>query len=381
MTTASPYGRFSSIPKFGLAVADVAVELDERARVEQPLRALAGEQLALRRAAARPRAGCPRGATRRAAARAGRACPPSSSGETSGRSSVVAISLVSPCEPCTARPLRHLAVRGRRARGASTTRATATRPAPPPRRRSDALDGGRALLFALGLGGGDGRAARAARAGRDGRSRRGLLLRDGHAHAAARAAGACGSSSSTRPGRRRPVSTSSGWRRRRTRCSVVPRPRGGDGVTRRGCSSTRPRRRPCCCGRSNTAPTSCCTARRSTSAATPTSCSARSSAPDETDHDRLLEFRTKAGIGAAADPAWLLLRSLETLELRVRASRRRRSSWRGGWRTHPRVDVVRYPGPRRPARRALDARRLRRPASRSTSQTATPRGASRRRRG
>jgi cystathionine gamma-synthase len=52
---------------------------------------------------------------------------------------------------------------------------------------------------------------------------------------------------------------------------------------------------------------------------------------DEADHERLLEFRTKTGIGAAADPAWLLLRSLETLEVRVR-------------RQSERVEAVRYPG-------------------------------------
>ena len=46
MTTASPHGRALHHPEVRVAVADVAVELDEAARVEELLDALAGEQLA-----------------------------------------------------------------------------------------------------------------------------------------------------------------------------------------------------------------------------------------------------------------------------------------------------------------------------------------------
>jgi cystathionine gamma-synthase len=61
-------------------------------------------------------------------------------------------------------------------------------------------------------------------------------------------------------------------------------------------------------------------------------------------YDRLLSVRTKTGNGAAADPAWLLLRSLETLELRVRRQSATALELARRLSGHPRVAVVRYPG-------------------------------------
>ena len=82
---------------------------------------------------------------------------------------------------------------------------------------------------------------------------------------------------------------------------------------------------------------------------------------------RLLEFRSRSGIVAAPDPAWLLLRGLQTLEVRVRAQ----SETAAIARRPPR-------GARR--RRRTSAIRASAPSSPSTSPTAPPRGASRRRR-
>ncbi len=65
---------------------------------------------------------------------------------------------------------------------------------------------------------------------------------------------------------------------------------------------------------------------------------------EEADRDRLFEFRTKTGNGAAADPAWLLLRSLETLELRVRRQSATALELARRLADDPRVVAVRYPG-------------------------------------
>ena len=65
---------------------------------------------------------------------------------------------------------------------------------------------------------------------------------------------------------------------------------------------------------------------------------------EEADRDRLLEFRTKTGIGAAADPAWLLLRSLETLEVRVVRQSATALDLARRLADDARVDAVRYPG-------------------------------------
>ena len=82
---------------------------------------------------------------------------------------------------------------------------------------------------------------------------------------------------------------------------------------------------------------------------------------------RLHEFRSRSGIVAAPDPAWLLLRGLQTLEVRVRAQ------------SETAAAVVGSPGraSERPRTCATPASAR---SSRSTSPTAPPRGASRRRR-
>ena len=65
---------------------------------------------------------------------------------------------------------------------------------------------------------------------------------------------------------------------------------------------------------------------------------------EDADRDRLLEFRTKTGIGAAADPAWLLLRSLDTLEIRVQRQSATALDLARRLADDPRVVAVRYPG-------------------------------------
>jgi cystathionine gamma-synthase len=59
---------------------------------------------------------------------------------------------------------------------------------------------------------------------------------------------------------------------------------------------------------------------------------------------RLLEFRTRSGIVAAPDPAWLLLRGLKTLEVRVARQTESATFLADRLRGHPAVETVRYPG-------------------------------------
>ena len=59
---------------------------------------------------------------------------------------------------------------------------------------------------------------------------------------------------------------------------------------------------------------------------------------------RLLEFRTRSGIVAAPDPAWLLLRGLQTLDVRVRAQSETAAALAGRLEAHAAVENVRYPG-------------------------------------
>jgi cystathionine gamma-synthase len=59
---------------------------------------------------------------------------------------------------------------------------------------------------------------------------------------------------------------------------------------------------------------------------------------------RLKEFRTRTGIVAAPDPAWLLLRGLKTLDARVRRQTETAQELARRLETHPAVDTVRYPG-------------------------------------
>jgi cystathionine gamma-synthase len=64
----------------------------------------------------------------------------------------------------------------------------------------------------------------------------------------------------------------------------------------------------------------------------------------EADAARLLEVRGRLGIVAAPDPAALLLRGLETLELRVRRQSESAAELARRLGGHPRVETVRYPG-------------------------------------
>ena len=64
----------------------------------------------------------------------------------------------------------------------------------------------------------------------------------------------------------------------------------------------------------------------------------------EEDAERLKEFRTRSGIVAAPDPCALLLRGLETLELRVRRQTESAGELARRLKDHPAVENVRYPG-------------------------------------
>ena len=64
----------------------------------------------------------------------------------------------------------------------------------------------------------------------------------------------------------------------------------------------------------------------------------------QADHDRLLEFRTRSGIVAAPDAAWLLLRSLKTLRLRMERHTANATELARRLEAHPAVERVRYPG-------------------------------------
>lgn len=64
----------------------------------------------------------------------------------------------------------------------------------------------------------------------------------------------------------------------------------------------------------------------------------------EDDHARLREFRGRSGIVATPDSAWLLLRSLRTLEVRVRRQTETARGLAERLAGHRAVETVRYPG-------------------------------------
>ncbi|HEU5066413.1 MAG TPA: PLP-dependent transferase [Gaiellaceae bacterium] len=64
--------------------------------------------------------------------------------------------------------------------------------------------------------------------------------------------------------------------------------------------------------------------------------------PEKT--ERLREFRSRSGIVAAPDAAWLFLRGLKTLEVRVRRQTETAAELARRLETHPKVETVRYPG-------------------------------------
>jgi cystathionine gamma-synthase len=66
--------------------------------------------------------------------------------------------------------------------------------------------------------------------------------------------------------------------------------------------------------------------------------------PDPAAAGELRTFRTRTGIVAAADPAWLLLRGLKTLEVRVRRQTETATALADRLRAHPKVQIVRYAG-------------------------------------
>jgi cystathionine gamma-synthase len=65
---------------------------------------------------------------------------------------------------------------------------------------------------------------------------------------------------------------------------------------------------------------------------------------DDAAADELRTFRGSTGIVAAPDPAWLLLRGLKTLEVRVHRQSATAAFLAGRLRGHPAVETVRYPG-------------------------------------
>ena len=65
---------------------------------------------------------------------------------------------------------------------------------------------------------------------------------------------------------------------------------------------------------------------------------------DEAAAEQLCRFRARTGIVAAPDPAWLLLRGLKTLELRVRRQTETAVFLAERLAAHPAVETVRYPG-------------------------------------
>ena len=65
---------------------------------------------------------------------------------------------------------------------------------------------------------------------------------------------------------------------------------------------------------------------------------------DDAAAEELRTFRSRTGIVAAPDPAWLLLRGLKTLELRVQRQTGTAAFLAERLRAHPAVETVRYPG-------------------------------------
>ena len=65
---------------------------------------------------------------------------------------------------------------------------------------------------------------------------------------------------------------------------------------------------------------------------------------DDAAAEKLRTFRGQTGIVAAPDPAWLMLRGLKTLEVRVRRQTETAAFLAGRLRAHPAVETVRYPG-------------------------------------
>jgi cystathionine gamma-synthase len=67
-------------------------------------------------------------------------------------------------------------------------------------------------------------------------------------------------------------------------------------------------------------------------------------AKDHTDATRLREFRSRTGMTASPDAAWLLSRSLKTLELRMLRHTENATEIARRLERHDEVEIVRYPG-------------------------------------
>ena len=362
MTTASPYGRRSSIPKFGSRWRTYrSSSTNEPGSHSRSARSRASSFPARWRSTpSRSR----RAAPPRAAARATRASPrwtrassraprpsPSREEPTIGVVASLDRSTIWPYEE--GEPGEFYYQRYGHPAGVAAERALGE------------LDGGHALLFSVRCRGDDRARARVARARRDNRTRGGRLLRNRSAFREPRTLG-------TELRRVRPDWT--GARRRAARLArgaveSVPddaRPRSGRRARGASSSSTQPRRRRFICVRSSTAPTSSSTARRSTSRATTTCCSE----PSSPGVKRTRRGCTTSAPRRASSPrpirAWLLLRSLETLPLRVERQTESARELARRLDAHASVQVVRYPG-------------LRRPHAPSTSPTERPRAVSKRR--
>ena len=67
-------------------------------------------------------------------------------------------------------------------------------------------------------------------------------------------------------------------------------------------------------------------------------------AKEQNAHERLLEFRGRSGVVAAPDPAWLLVRSLKTLHVRMERHTANATELARRLDAHPAVERVRYPG-------------------------------------
>jgi cystathionine gamma-synthase len=65
---------------------------------------------------------------------------------------------------------------------------------------------------------------------------------------------------------------------------------------------------------------------------------------DASEADDLRRFRSTTGFSPAPDPAWLLLRGLRTLEVRVRRQTESAALIAERLRAHPAVETVRWPG-------------------------------------
>ena len=244
--------------------------------------------------------------------------------------------------------------------GESTTSATRIPTGVEAERVLGELEGGHGAALPLRAGATTALVLCAAAAGRHDRPRRGRVLRDGRAPSRSSRAGASATSSSTRPAPP-PDGVQLVWLEAPSNpfltmpdleaaaAHPAPRRRRLDRRDAAPPAAARARRR-----------LRRCTARRSTSAATTTCCSARSSAATRRPPTTLRGVRTRTGIVAAPDPAWLLLRGLKTLAVRVRAPVGDGHELAGGCARIPKVADGALPGLRRPA--LLRRRRRRRGA-------------------